>query len=69
MPITEKESLDGTFLNRLGYAWREVRQSLNRSLSRYLPKDSTRHNPIHDNDFVMLVAGGPGRFNDGTIVR
>ncbi|MFL3659892.1 MAG: right-handed parallel beta-helix repeat-containing protein [Opitutales bacterium] len=28
-----------------------------------------QHNHIHDNDFGLLVTGGPGRFNDGTIVR
>ena len=28
-----------------------------------------QYNHIHDNDFGMLVTGGPGRFNDGTIVR
>ncbi len=26
-------------------------------------------NYSHDNDFGMLVTGGPGRFNDGTVVR
>lgn len=28
-----------------------------------------QYNYLHDNDFGMLVTGGPGDFNDGTIVR
>ncbi len=28
-----------------------------------------QYNHLHDNDFGMLVTGGPDRFNDGTIVR
>ena len=28
-----------------------------------------QYNYLHDNDFGMLVTGGPGAFNDGTIVR
>ena len=42
LTITEKENLGGAFLYRLGYPNREVRQSLNQSLLRYLVKDSTR---------------------------
>ncbi len=42
LTITEKENLGGASLYRLGYPNREVRQSLNRSLLRYLEKDSTR---------------------------
>ena len=42
LTITEKEDLGGESLYRLGYPNREVRQSLNESLLRYLVKDSTR---------------------------
>jgi hypothetical protein len=28
-----------------------------------------QYNYIHDNDYGMLVTGGPGRFNDNTIIR
>ena len=42
LTITEKEDLGGEALYRLGYPNREVRQSLNRSLLRYLVKDATR---------------------------
>ena len=42
LTITEEEDLGGESLYRLGYPNREVRQSLNRSLLRYLVKDSTR---------------------------
>ena len=41
LTITEKENLGGASFYRLGYPNREVRQSLNRSLLRYLVKDST----------------------------
>ena len=42
LTITEEENLGGESLYRLGYPNREVRQSLNRSLLRYLVKDATR---------------------------
>ena len=42
LTITDAEDLGGEMLYRLGYPNREVRQSLNRSLLRYLVKDSTR---------------------------
>ena len=42
LTITEQENLGGKSLYRLSYPNREVRQSLNESLLRYLVKDSTR---------------------------
>ena len=42
LTITEEENLGGEPLYRLGYPNREVRQSLNRSLLRYLVKDGSR---------------------------
>ena len=42
LTITAQEDLGGESLYRLSYPNREVRQSLNRSLLRYLVKDSTR---------------------------
>ncbi|MDE2828893.1 MAG: ATP-binding protein [Gemmatimonadota bacterium] len=42
LTITGEENLGGTSFYRLGYPNREVRQSLNRSLLRYLVKDATR---------------------------
>ena len=42
LTITETENLGGALFYRLGYPNREVRQSLNRSLLRYLVKDATR---------------------------
>ena len=42
LTITDEEDLGGEPVYRLGYPNREVRQSLNRSLLRYLVKDSTR---------------------------
>ncbi len=42
LTITGKENLGGEPLYRLGYPNREVRQSLNRSLLRYLVKDASR---------------------------
>ena len=41
LTITSEENLGGESLYRLGYPNREVRQSLNRSLLRYLVKDSS----------------------------
>ena len=46
LTITEQEDLSGESLYRLSYPNREVRQSLNRSLLRYLVKDSTRQKAI-----------------------
>ena len=42
LTIAKEENLGGEPLYRLGYPNREVRQSLNRSLLRYLVKDSSR---------------------------
>lgn len=28
-----------------------------------------QYNFVHDNDYGMLITGGPGKFNDGTVVR
>ncbi len=42
LTITDAEDLGGKVVYRLGYPNREVRQSLNESLLRYLVKDSTR---------------------------
>ena len=42
LTITDEENLGGKSLYRLNYPNREVRQSLNESLLRYLVKDSTR---------------------------
>ena len=62
LTITEKENLGGKFLYRLSYPNREVRQSLNESLLRYLVKDSTRqmansvrlYRLLEANDFAGL---------------
>ena len=62
LTITAKEDLGGEALYRLGYPNREVRQSLNRSLLRYLVKDSTQqmansvrlYRLLEANDFAGL---------------
>ena len=62
LTITGEENLGGTSFYRLGYPNREVRQSLNRSLLRYLVKDSTRqmansvqlYRLLEANDFASL---------------
>ena len=62
LTITEKEDLGGKSLYRLSYPNREVRQSLNESLLRYLVKDSTRlmantvrlYRLLEANDFASL---------------
>ena len=62
LTITEEENLGGKFLYRLSYPNREVRQSLNESLLRYLVKDSTRqmansvrlYRLLEANDFAGL---------------
>ena len=62
LTITEKEDLGGKSLYRLSYPNREVRQSLNESLLRYLVKDSTRqmantvrlYRLLEANDFAGL---------------
>ncbi len=62
LTIAEKENLGGASFYRLGYPNREVRQSLNRSLLRYLVKDSTSlmantmrlYRLLEANDFASL---------------
>ena len=62
LTITEKKNLGGMRLHRLGYPNREVRQSLNESLLRYLVQDSTQqmansvrlYRLLEANDFVGL---------------
>ena len=62
LTITEEEDLGGERLYRLGYPNREVRQSLNRSLLRYLVQDATRqmansiqlYRLLEANDFTGL---------------
>ena len=43
LTVTDEEDFSGEPVYQLGYPNREVRQSLNRSLLRYLVHDSTRH--------------------------
>ena len=62
LTITEKENLGGNFFYRLGYPNREVRQSLNESLLRYLVKDPSEqmansvqlYRLLEANDFAGL---------------
>ena len=62
LTITDEEELGGKLLYQLGYPNREVRQSLNESLLRYLVKDSTRqmansvrlYRLLEANDFAGL---------------
>ena len=62
LTITGEKNLGGTSFYGLGYPNREVRQSLNRSLLRYLVKDSTRqmansvqlYRLIEANDFASM---------------
>ena len=62
LTITEEENLGGASFYRLSYPNREVRQSLNRSLLRYLVKDATRqmantvrlYRLLEANDFAGL---------------
>ena len=62
LTIRDEEDLGGEPLYRLGYPNREVRQSLNRSLLRYLVKDSSRqmanevrlYRLLEANDFAGL---------------
>ena len=62
LTIAGEENLGGENLYRLGYPNREVRQSLNRSLLRYLVKDATRqmansvqlYRLLEANDFAGL---------------
>ncbi len=62
LTLTNEENLGGTSFYRLGYPNREVRQSLNRSLLRYLVKDPSRQTAnsvqlyrlIEANDFAGM---------------
>ncbi len=62
LTITDEEDVGGEPVYRLGYPNREVRQSLNRSLLRYLVRDSTRqmansvqlYRLLEANDFAGL---------------
>ncbi len=62
LTLTNEENLGGTSFYRLGYPNREVRQSLNRSLLRYLVKDPSRQTAnsvqlyrlIEANDFASM---------------
>ena len=62
LTITDAEELGGELLYQLGYPNREVRQSLNRSLLRYLVKDPSRQTAnsvrlyrlLEANDFAEL---------------
>ena len=64
LTILDEEDLGGESLYRLGYPNREVRQSLNRSLLRYLVRDSSRqmansvrlYRLLEANDFAGLEA-------------
>ena len=64
LTIREEEDLGGEALYRLGYPNREVRQSLNRSLLRYLVRDASRQTAnsirlyrlLEANDFAGLEA-------------
>ena len=64
LTIVDEEDLGGEPLYRLGYPNREVRQSLNRSLLRYLVRDSSRqmansvrlYRLLEANDFAGLEA-------------
>ena len=63
LTIVEEEDLGGRLLYRLGYPNREVRQSLNEHLLRYLVKDPTRqmtnsvrlYRMLEANDFAGLA--------------
>ena len=62
LTVTDEEDFSGEPVYRLGYPNREVRQSLNRSLLRYLVRDSTRqmansvrlYRLLEANDFAGL---------------
>ena len=64
LTITDEEDFGGEPVYRLGYPNREVRQSLNRSLLRYLVRDATRQRAnstqlyrlLEANDFAGLEA-------------
>ena len=63
LTITDEEDLGGESVYRLDYPNREVRQSLNRSLLRYLVRDATRQRANSTRLYRLLEANdftGPG---------
>jgi len=56
LTITEEDDFGGESVYRLGYPNREVRQSLNRSLLRYLVQDSTRQTTSSTRLYRLLEA-------------
>ena len=62
LTITGERDLDGEALYQLGYPNREVRQSLNRSLLRYLVKDATRQmaHSVRLRELLEKYRGGDG---------
>ena len=56
LTITDEKDLGGKILYRLGYPNREVRQSLNESLLRYLVRDATRHRANSTQLYRLLEA-------------
>ena len=56
LTITDEEDLGGEPVYRLDYPNREVRQSLNRSLLRYLVRDATRHRANSTQLYRLLEA-------------
>ena len=56
LTITDEEDLGGESVYRLGYPNREVRQSLNRSLLRYLVRDATRQRANSTRLYRLLEA-------------
>ena len=56
LTITDEEDVGGELVYRLGYPNREVRQSLNRSLLRYLVQDATRQRANSTRLYRLLEA-------------
>ena len=56
LTITDEEDVGGESVYRLGYPNREVRQSLNRSLLRYLVRDATRQRANSTRLYRLLEA-------------
>ena len=56
LTITDEEDVGGELVYRLGYPNREVRQSLNRSLLRYLVRDATRQRANSTRLYRLLEA-------------
>ena len=64
LTITDEEDLGGEPVYRLGYPNREVRQSLNRSLLRYLVRDATRQRANSTRLYRLLEANDFARAKD-----